>query len=139
MKRILLAALTLSLVACTQQIPTVDVAAPTPPPPAAAKRAPMEWYAYDMGMNENGIPQNTLILKANTSQREELFTTECAGTTQVADIADLADSVSYIRCWWAGGGEDFAVFIGDAEKATIRHRTVDEEVGYGKWEDLKTL
>lgn len=130
---------TLALVACTQQTPPTTNTDTPSTPPVAAKRAPMEWYAYDQGTDEQGIPQNKLILKANTAQREDLFTTSCAGTTQVTDLPDLADSVAYIQCWWAGGGDQYAVFIGEAEKATIRHRTVDEEAGYGAWEDLKTL
>lgn len=136
MKRLLpFAILALTLSACSEPSPVTH----TKPDAPTAKRVPMEWYAYSEGDDENGIPQNRLVLKTAGEDRQELFVAECAGTTQVADIPDLSDSVSYIRCWWAGGGEDFAVFIGDAEQATIRHRTVDEESGYSDWEDLKTL
>ncbi len=136
MKHLLpLAIITLALSACAEPSPVTHVQTDDAP---AGKRMAMEWYAYAQGEDENGIPQNDLSLKV-VGTKEELFTTSCAGTTQVADIADLAESPAYIRCWWAGGGDDFAVFIGDAEQATIRHRTVDEEAGYGAWEDLKSL
>jgi hypothetical protein len=136
MKHLLpLAIISLALSACAEPSPVTHV---QPDEPSAGKRMAMEWYAYSQGEDEMGIPQNNLSLKV-VSTSEVLFTTTCEGTTQVADIADLADSVTYIRCWWAGGGEDFAVFIGEAEQAVIRHRTVDEEGGYGEWEDLKSL
>lgn len=133
---LLLAVLTLTMVACAPQAnrPDIDVEQPT-----AAKRTPVEWYAYDMGDDEQGIPQNKLVLKAVSPTRDELFETACAGTTLVQGVPDLDESVAYIQCWWAGGGDQFAVFIEDGEKAIIRHRTVDEEAGYGRWEDLKSL
>lgn len=131
---LLLAGLTLALCACNAQAPGIDV---TPPQPTA-KRAAMEWYAYNTG-EKDGIPQNTLKLKTATTSRDELFTTTCVGTTLVEGVQDMDDSVASIQCWWAGGGDQFGVFIGDGEQAVIRHRTVDEEAGYGKWEDLKTL
>jgi hypothetical protein len=133
---LLLAVCSLMLVACNAQTPATDTG--TSDQPVAAKRVPMEWNAYAMP-EKDGIPQNTLKLKTVEPVRQTLFETTCAGTTQVADIADLADSAAYIRCWWAGGGDDFAVFIEDSEKAVIRHRTVDEQAGYGDWEDLKSL
>ncbi len=135
MKHILpLAIITLALSACAEPSPVTHVQPDTPP---AAKRMAMEWYAYSEG-EQDGIPQNRIALKV-VGAKEELFSTTCIGTTQVADIADLAESPAYIRCWWAGGGDDYALFIGEAEQATIRHRTVDEESGYGEWEDLKSL
>ncbi len=135
MKHLLpLAVIALALSACTEPSPVTHVETNQP---SAGKRMAMEWYAYSEG-EKDGIPQNKISLKTVATQ-EELFTTSCIGTTQVTDIADLSESPAYIRCWWAGGGDDYALFIGDAEKAVIRHRTVDEEAGYGEWEDLKSL
>jgi hypothetical protein len=132
---LLLAALTLTLTACALQNIQPDEDAQM-----MGKRVMMEWYAYNEGEDAMGIPQNRLVLKTGGVDIVELYETRCAGTTQVADIPDLdAVSSTYIRCWWAGGGEDFAVFIGEAESATVRHRTVDEEAGFGPWKDLKTL
>lgn len=100
----------------------------------------VEWYAYYTGDDESSIPQNTLRLKTKTQTRDILFETACAGTTQVADIPDLDKlSSAYIQCWWAGGGDQFAVFEGTDGTRVIKHRTVDEESGFGAWEELKTL
>lgn len=136
---LLLSALTLALIACNaQQTPTINVDTPElPPPSAAAKRAPMEWWAEKTGEDAYGMPHNKITVR--TTPGTILYETECNGTTLVEDVPDLEDSVAYMQCWWAGGGDQFAIFIEDGEKAVIRHRTVDEEAGYGRWEDLKTL
>jgi hypothetical protein len=126
--------LILSLVACTPQVIQPDEDAQS-----MGKRVPMEWYAYNEGEDANGIPQNTLILKTIGETREELFTTQCAGTTLVNGIPDMDGSVASIQCWWAGGGDQFGVFVEDGEQAMIRHRTVDEEAGYGPWEDMDSF
>lgn len=132
---LLLAGLSVALCACTSSSSTkTETTAPQ-----AGKRIPMEWSARNTGTNAQGIPQNRLTLNLTNLTRDELYRTECEGTTLVQGIPDLENSAAYIQCWWAGGGDQYAVFIGDAEQGVIRHRTVDEEAGYGEWEDLKTL
>lgn len=137
MKRLLpLAVFSLMLAACNAQTPTVtgtDSSAP------AAKRVAMEWWAKNTGTNDTGAPHNILTLRTVTEPPTTLFETECTGMTLVEGVPDMDDSVATIQCWWAGGGDQFGVFIGDGEKAVVRHRTVDEEAGYGNWVDLKTL
>lgn len=137
---LLLSAITIALVACSsKQIPAINVDSPKAPPSpsAAAKRTQMEWWAVKTGEDAYGMPHNNITVR--TTPGTILFETECNGTTLVQDVPDLEDSVAYMQCWWAGGGDQFAIFIEDGEKAVIRHRTVDEEAGYGKWQDLKTL
>lgn len=134
---LLLAGLTLTLIACNAQKPVINTTVDTNEQPTAAKRAPMEWWAEKTGEDAYGMPQNKLTVRTNPGTI--LFETTCNGTTLVDGVPDLDDSVAYIQCWWAGGGDQFAIFIEDGEKAVVRHRTVDEEAGYGKWEDLKTL
>jgi|GEM_PF-6289662 len=134
---ILLAGIALAVVSCAPQSPIGGDNEFTNPP-VSAKRAAMEWWAKNTGEDENGMPHNTLSLRV-VGSGESLFETECNGTTLVEGVQDMEDSVATIQCWWAGGGDQFGVFIGDAEKATIKHRTVDEETGYGPWVDMKTL
>lgn len=133
---ILLAGLALALCACSTQSPIIDTSTP---PDTMGKRIPVEWSARNTGEDANGIPQNTLTLNVMNDTRDELYKTECVGTTLVQGVTDLDGSVAYIQCWWAGGGDQFAVFTGEGEAMTVRHRTVDEESGFGEWEDLKVL
>lgn len=136
---LLLSALSLALLACnTQQTqPIANDHQATSKAPVAAKRTPMEWWAEKTGEDAYGMPHNKVTVR--TTPGTILYETECNGTTLVEDVPDLEDSIAYMQCWWAGGGDQFAIFMEDGEKAVIRHRTVDEETGYGRWEDLKTL
>ena len=125
---------TLSLLACTAQTPSNGDTTSSHP---SMKRAAMEWTAVQTGTGESDMPEMEIVLQV-AGTGEELYRTMCAGTTST-EAQDMEGSVASIQCWWAGGGDQYGVFIGDAEEATIRHRTVDEEAGFGAWEDLKTL
>ncbi len=128
---LLLAGLTLSLIACTPQAIQPDTDAPM------VKRAAMEWQFEQTGEDETGMPETTLRLVV-PSMNVGLFTTTCSGIAST-EVQDMEESVADVQCWWAGGGDQYGVFIGEMEQATIRHRTVDEEAGYGEWEDVKSL
>lgn len=41
--------------------------------------------------------------------------------------------------WWAGGGDELAVFRTDEGKLTVRHRGIDEQSGYSTFTDKATL
>lgn len=125
-----IAVVALALAACTQT-PATNTATDTP---SMAKRVPMEWVSQQTGTGSDGIPENKLVLRAQGST-EELFSTTCNGTVST-DVQDVPGSVNSAQCWWAGGGDQYGVFIGDAEELTVRHRTVDEESGFGSWEDM---
>lgn len=128
---LLFSGLTLSLIACAPQAIQPDTEAPM------GKRAAMEWQATPTGADETGMPETTLTLTV-PSMNLELFTTTCSGIAST-EVQDMEDSVADVQCWWAGGGDQYGVFIGEAEQAVVRHRTVDEEAGFGEWEDLKSL
>lgn len=107
---------------------------------AAGKRKPIQWVATHTGADDQGIPESTLELKVVGSPNEVLYTTdECLGVPSMEQLQDVEGSIASIQCWWAGGGDQWAVFVGDAEQLTVKTRTVDEEAGYGEWQDLKTL
>lgn len=124
-----LAGLTFALCACAQTTPDTNE--------PVAKRAAMEWTATETSIDENGTPQVALVLQV-VGSTDEIFRTTCTGTTST-EMQDMEGSVASIQCWWAGGGDQYGVFVGDAEKLSIRHRTVDEEAGFGAWEELESL
>ncbi len=135
MKRLLsIAILSATLAACNTQTPVTETDTDAP---IAAKRAAMEWQATQTGEDATGMPETTLTLTV-PSMNMELYTTTCSGTAST-EVQDMEDSVADVQCWWAGGGDQYGVFIGDGESGVIRHRTVDEEAGYGEWVDVKTL
>jgi hypothetical protein len=41
--------------------------------------------------------------------------------------------------WWAGGGDELSVHRPDPATLIVRRRTIDEEAGYGEFEDLETI
>lgn len=130
---LLITTLALVLGACATQTntsPTSDTSNSSSP---AMKRMAMEWTSQQTGTGSDGIPQNKLILRTQGTN-DVLFTTSCNGVPSTS-MQDVPGSVVSIQCWWAGGGEQFGVFVGDAEEITVRHRTVDEEGGFGSWED----
>lgn len=119
------------LVACTPVTNNTDG--------PAAKRMPMQWVSTHIGADDQGIPEAKLELKVVGSPDNVLYTTSCLGVPSSEQIQDAEGSIASVQCWWAGGGNQWAVFVGDAEQLTVKTRTVDEEVGYGEWETLKTL
>lgn len=111
--------------------------APNPnAPQPSAKRAAMAWTTVNAGEDSTGIPQTTIIL--SISGGAELYRTNCTGTAST-QAQGLEETVAGIQCWYAGGGDQYAVFVGENEKATLRHRTVDEVAGFGTWENVKSL
>jgi hypothetical protein len=128
-----IAAFTLLLAACSTQTST-DTDTDTP---SMGKRAAMVWTSEQTGTGEFDMPENDITLTVE-STGEELYSTTCNGTTST-EVMDVEGSVATIQCWWAGGGDQYGVFVGDAEELTVRHRTVDEEAGFGEWMDLETL
>lgn len=128
-----IAAFTLLLAACSTQTSTnTDTDTPS-----MGKRAAMEWTSAQTGMGEYDMPEMAISLVVESTE-EALYSTTCNGTTSPV-VPDPEGSVATISCWWAGGGDEYGVFVGDAEQLTIRHRTVDEEAGYGEWMDVETL
>jgi len=120
------------LAACTSQTDTTmdnDSSAP------AAKRAAMEWTSEQTGMSESDMPITTITLGVPATG-DVIYTTTCNGTAST-ELQDIEGSVASIQCWWAGGGDQYAVFVGEAEELTVRHRTVDEEAGFGEWMDVQ--
>lgn len=132
MKKLLAAAgLTLLLAACNTQAPVTDNDSSAP----AAKRAAMEWTSEQTGTGEYDMPITTITLMV-PSTGDVIYTTTCNGTASFEGEV-IEGSVASIQCWWAGGGDQYAVFVGEAEELTVRHRTVDEEAGFGEWEDVQ--
>ncbi len=134
-KYLLIAGLALSLAACNTQTPATNTNTNTVSSTPAPKRAAMEWVAIETGTDASGMPSNKLSLRVQGTE-QELFATSCNGTASTS-VQDVAGSMATIQCWWAGGGDQFGVFIGDAEMLSIRHRTVDEEAGFGAWEEVR--
>jgi hypothetical protein len=132
-KTALLLALSLTLAACTSQ-PASNTA--TTNAPSMGKRMPMEWVSVQTGTGTDGIPQNKLMLQT-ADTKQVIATTTCTGTTST-NVQGVDGSTNTIQCWWAGGGDQYGVFVGDAEKLTVRHRTVDEEGGFGTWQDVSS-
>ncbi len=135
-----LAALTFVLCACNAQTPAavnIDTSVVNSDTTSASGSLAIEWWAKNMGNNSNGAPHNILTLRPVSHSGDVLYRTECDGTTLVQGVQDMGDSIASIQCWWAGGGDQFGVYIDEKEQILIRHRTVDEEVGYGEWEDLR--
>ncbi len=128
-KTLLITALALTLAACNTQTPT-DTDTP------AAKRMPMEWVSEDTGekVGEGDMPVTKITLQV-TGTKEEIYSTSCMGTAST-DMQDVEGSIASVQCWWAGGGDQYGVFVGEAEQLSIMHRTVDEESGFGEWETV---
>lgn len=104
-------------------------------PAPAGKRAAMEWRFEQTGTAEYDMPITKLTLVVSSTD-VVLYQTTCNGTASI-DVQDVEGSVASIQCWWAGGGDQYGVFITDAEVLTVRHRTVDEEAGFGPWEEAQ--
>lgn len=129
-KYLMIAGLALTLAACNTQT-TTDTDTPS-----MGKRMPVEWVAVDTGekVGEGDMPVTKITLQV-AATKEEIYSTSCMGTAST-EMQDVEGSIAAIQCWWAGGGDQYAAFVGDAEQLTVRHRTVDEESGFGAWEDV---
>ncbi len=141
---LLIGSLTLSLAACTQAgNPLNDADLNTTPASeasqmssagVAAKRRPVEWNVSQIDKNADGMPVMALTLKLSETG-EALFHATCNGTTSTANL-NIDGSIASIQCWWAGGGDQYAVFVDSAEKLVVKHRTVDEQAGFGAWQEV---
>lgn len=126
MKQLLLA-LPILLAAC---MPVQDTANTTLPA--------LEWRTQDAGVNEMDIPQQQLsLMRIREGGREALFTTQCQGIASPSEL--IEGSLASIRCWWAGGGDDYAAFAAEGGTIEVKTRYVDEESGMGPWDVLETM
>lgn len=94
----------------------------------------LHWSWLQTGTGSVGQPINDLMLVEEKSGNT-VGGTQCEGV--VAATTDIPNALS-IRCWWAGGGEDFAV-MQSGSMLLVQKRYVDEESGFGPWETLQTL
>lgn len=97
-------------------------------------------YHWDQNQTGTGDNDEPLVeLNLLDEDNESQFTAECVGPAFTEGVAaDVPGVQTAIRCWWAGGGDDYAV-IDMSGSLVIRHRTVDEEAGYGPWETVENL
>jgi hypothetical protein len=95
----------------------------------------MQWQWKQVGTGASSEPQMHLQLVDTTKNNSVFYETDCTGVVSQAPADVIAGTLGGVRCWWAGGGDDYvAVMNGDA--LVIRHRTVDEESGYGQWTEI---
>jgi hypothetical protein len=116
----LLLTVSFALAACTQangQLPTEKI-------------GDLQWTAAMTGEGTTGEP-HTKVTLVDASDGSELYSAECIGTISENPTPGAKLSV---MCWWAGGGEEFAVFD-SGSTLSLKHRYVDEESGYTEWID----
>lgn len=125
----ILAAATLSftLVACNG---TQTTAEPDDAMDAMMAETSVRWTWTQTGIGPDEIPQNEIRLVDEDGNEKHMVV--CNG---VPAQSDIEESDTAVRCWWAGGGNDYAVFETDAG-LSVQTRWVDEESGFGEWEEL---
>lgn len=96
----------------------------------------IQWKAVQTGDGSVEPPATHLILQ-NAETEEALYEADCIGIAQMNAIQEEG-VIASVRCWWAGGGDDYAVIDGD-QILYVQHRWVDEEVGFGEWEEVSTI
>ena len=90
------------------------------------------WVAVQTGTGSDGLPLTTVkLVKGDINN--VLYGANCEGIISPVEIGGAETAV---RCWWAGGGADFAAFK-NGTGYLVRTRWVDEESGYGPWETAK--
>jgi hypothetical protein len=117
MKKVLaIAAVTLALTACSSASSTTDG---------------VKWTWTQTGTGSDGAPTQEIHLV--NAQGATILTKSCTGTVSVLSPGA---NPTIVRCWWAGGGNDYALIIRGG-KPVPQTRTVDEEAGEGEWQDIQ--
>ncbi len=101
---------------------------------AGTGSASYTWETKDIGTED--MPKTEVSLVDESG--EVVYKTECTGTASEESMTDADDAETAIRCWFAGGGDDYAVFEADGEMV-VRHRGVDEASGFSDWRDMQKL
>lgn len=90
----------------------------------------LRWTWEQTGTGPDEIPQYEIKLVDDASDEKHMVVCNGVPATQEIEESDTA-----VRCWWAGGGNDYAVFEVDGGYS-VQTRWVDEESGFGEWEEL---
>lgn len=107
---------------------------------AACSSAPSDdlavsWQSEQTSTGEFGEPQMNITLvdaDGNVSADEE-----CIGVVSPIDLPEEEHVIDAVRCWWAGGGNDFVATTNPSGDLIVKTRWVDEESGFGEWEAIE--
>lgn len=102
--------------------------------PAAPSNISVEWKSEQTGTGEFGEPQMNVTLV--NSEGTVVVDEECIGVVSPIDLQEEANVLTSVRCWWAGGGNDYLAATDANGNLTVKTRWVDEESGFGAWEEL---
>ncbi|HVW66224.1 MAG TPA: hypothetical protein VHA78_00665 [Candidatus Peribacteraceae bacterium] len=93
----------------------------------------LKWNHVQTGTGTYNSPITQLML-TESGGTKALATQTCTGIA--GDATDITGALAAVRCWWAGGGDDYAAFA-SGTGFIIRHRTLDEEAGAGEWREIR--
>jgi hypothetical protein len=99
------------------------------------------WLLEDKGTDANGMKTSHVSLLVGSSADPGAVSEEsigdyagCGEETTPADGAILT-----LKCWWAGGGDEFQVRMDGANTLSIDHRVLDEGADIPDFEQMKTI
>lgn len=99
------------------------------------------WLLEDKGTDDTGMQtSHVALLVGTTADPGEVTEVEigdyagCGEETMPADGALLT-----LKCWWAGGGDEFQVRMEGTNTLSIDHRMLDEQADIPEFEQMKTV
>ena len=101
---------------------------------ASSNDLSVKWQSEQTGTGEFGEPQMNVTLV--NSEGTVVVDEECIGVVSPIDLQEEANVLTSVRCWWAGGGNDYLAATDANGKLTVKTRWVDEESGFGAWEEV---
>lgn len=123
----------LATLSCTLLLAACAAQAPVETDDTANEPLTVRWSWSQIDTGPDDIP--VYEVKLIDGNDEARYVASCNG---VVSTSTIEESDIAVRCWWAGGGEDFAVIDGD-DGWTVQKRWVDEESGFGEWEEVAAL
>lgn len=135
---------TTPIVLASLSLLALSACAPADPQDGAAEGMPhvtIGWLLEDKGTDDTGMQTSHVALLVGTTADPGDVTEHAigdyAGCGQEAMPED--GPLLTLKCWWAGGGDEFQVRMDGTDTLVVSHRGLDEMADIPEFTDAKTI
>jgi len=100
----------------------------------------ISWDLYEEKTDDTGMTTHEVAFVVTNGADERVAHVKLgrfAGCTQQDAPAD--GPLLTLKCWWAGGGDDFQVRMEGTDTLVIDHRSVDEQADIPEFDPLESV
>ncbi len=99
------------------------------------------WLLEDKGTDDTGMQTSHVALLVGTTADPNEVTEHAIGDYAGCGEEEMPTdgAILTLKCWWAGGGDEFQVRMDGVNTLIVSHRSLDEMVEIGEFTDKKTI